>query len=126
MIDVDDGTRKGVTMFLFCLTLVVSPGATCFCPLHCSRNEQDSFAGVDMASNSLVKEMHVFPMSEFCEQVEVLITWLLLVALLQGIMPVFTSGVLNCRFLIGVCNCGVPSQIKDCINNLAFLTNIFG
>ena len=67
MNDVDDGTRKGVAMFRFCVTVVVSPGVTGFCPSDFSRNEHDTFAGVDIASNSLVKEMHVFPMSEFCE-----------------------------------------------------------
>ena len=121
MNDVDDGTRKGVAMFGFCLTLVVSPGVAGCCPSHFSRNEQDTFAGVDSASNSLVKEMHVFPMSEFCERVKVLITWSLLVALLQGITSMFATGVLNCRFLIGVRNCGVPSKIKDCIHNCVSL-----
>lgn len=112
---VDDGTRKGVAMFWFCLTLslLVSPGVTGFCPSDCSCNERDTFAGVDMASNSLVKEMQVFPMSAFCEQVKVLITWSLLVALLQGTMSVFATGVLNCRFLIGVRSSGVPSKIKQ-------------
>ena len=120
MDDVDDGTRKGVAMFRFCLalSLVVSPAVTGFRSSDCSRNEHDTFAGVDMASNSLVKEMHVFPMSGFCERVKVLITWSLLVALLQGIMSVFATGVLNCRFLIGVRDCGVPSKIKDCTHNL--------
>ena len=121
MNDVDDGTRKGVAMFRFCLTLclVVPPGVTGFCPSDFSCNEHDTFAGVDMASNSLVKEMHVFPMSEFCERVKVLITWSLLVALLQGIMSVLATGVLNCRFLIGVR--GVPSKVKDCIHNFMSL-----
>jgi len=102
MNDVDDGTRKGVAMFRFCVTLAVSRCVTAICLSDFSCNEHDTFAGVDMASNSLVKEMHVFPISEFCEHVKVLITWSLLVALLQGIMSVFATGVLNCRFRIGV------------------------
>ena len=129
----DDGTRRGVALFLFGWAPAVIPGVTAFCPLQFCCIGIDALSGDDMASNSLVKEMQVFVKSEFSvvcrlslqlrvfdvsEIVKVFVASLVIVLPLQGVsMSLFTTGVLNWRFLIGVLACGVPGNY----HNLLFI-----
>ena len=124
----DEGTRRGVAVFLFGWTPVVTILSVVFCPLVGS----DDFTGEDMASNSFVKEMQVFAKSEslvvslrlrvfdVVDSMKVFVASWLTAMLLQGvlILSVFETGVLNWRFLIGVRTCGVPEKYgSDCFLN---------
>ena len=127
----DDGIRSGVVELLFALTTDMSPfAATIFCSLA----GRDDFAGEDIASNSFVREIRVLAKSEssvanlrlcifdVADSINVFIASCSKRMLLWGVlMSLIAMGVLNCRFLMGVCIWDVPLRRKNKSDQLPVL-----